>query len=42
MGAEKVEADFDIYEIIHNNKVLRQYIEVMKQKLQMEGDPKFE
>lgn len=42
MGAERVEADFDIYEIIHNNKELRKYIEVMKQKLQMEGDPRFE
>ena len=41
-GGEKVEADFDIYEIVQNNKILRHQIQVIKTKLNAENDPRFD
>ena len=41
-GAENVETDFDIHQIIQTNKLLRHKIEVIKTKLNVKGDPIFD
>lgn len=42
MGAERAEGDFDIHEIVQNNKILRHQIQVIKAKLNVENDPMFD
>lgn len=41
-GGERVEEDFDIHEIVQNNKILRHQIQVIKAKLNVESDPRFD
>lgn len=42
IGGERAEGDFDIHEIIQNNKILRHQIQVIKGKLNVDNDPRFD
>lgn len=42
IGGERLEADFDIMTIIEKNKKLRHQIDIIKKKLNLEGDPAFD
>ena len=41
-AAEKVEEDFDIYQIIQTQKQMQFELDIVKAKLQIIGDPKFD
>ena len=41
-AAEKVEEDFDIYQIIQTQKQMQFELDLVKAKLQIIGDPKFD